>query len=292
LFSQLEARQPSAFVQDFQAHIEDVYNALKKAKPYFIRCIKSNSTQTPGYFDRELVSQQIKDMTLFETVDLIQGGYYHHMSYKDFVRRYQMIAPGALERLRSRAHEMAEDLLAAFVHILQYESITEDMWALGHTKIFLTEELRQHLEKLRKQIRTQSAITIQRAFRRYLYSPRSLLPPTNNHIIEDDSPPPPVPERHRNGGDPAASSLGLRNYTIVGGYKIAFPQWRIIRLKFPETGTPIFYPGDEVFVIGRSQTRGYLIIDHGGNQYHLPHYFTELRVNSGVPSWIVIQLYS
>ena len=30
------------------------------------------------------------------------------MYYKDFVRRYQMIAPRALERLRSRAHEMTE----------------------------------------------------------------------------------------------------------------------------------------------------------------------------------------
>ena len=35
-------------------------------------------------------------------------GYFHHMYYKDFVRRYQVIAPRALERLRSRAHEMTE----------------------------------------------------------------------------------------------------------------------------------------------------------------------------------------
>ena len=30
------------------------------------------------------------------------------MYYKDFVHRYQVIAPEALERLRSRAHEMTE----------------------------------------------------------------------------------------------------------------------------------------------------------------------------------------
>lgn len=38
-------------------------------------------------------------------------GYFHHMSYKDFVQRYQVIAPEALERLRSRAHEMTEVIL-------------------------------------------------------------------------------------------------------------------------------------------------------------------------------------
>lgn len=36
--------------------------------------LQSNSSQTPGHFDRGVVGQQIKDMAIFETVDLIQGG--------------------------------------------------------------------------------------------------------------------------------------------------------------------------------------------------------------------------
>ena len=42
---------------------------------------------------------------------LLYIGYFHHMYYKDFVHRYQVIAPEALERLRSRAHEMTEVIL-------------------------------------------------------------------------------------------------------------------------------------------------------------------------------------
>ena len=45
------------------------------------------------------------------------------------------------------------------------------------------------------------------------------------------SPPPTIPERQRN-GDPA-SNVGPRNYTIVGNFKIAFPQWRLIRYQYP-----------------------------------------------------------
>lgn len=37
--------------------------------------------------------------------------------------------------------------------------------------------------------------------------------------------------------------------------------------------------GEEVYVVGRSHKRGYLILDYAGKQLHLPHYFTELRVN-------------
>lgn len=36
--------------------------------------------------------------------------------------------------------------------------------------------------------------------------------------------------------------------------------------------------GDEVYVLGRSQKRGYLVVEHTGQQLHLPHHYTELRV--------------
>ncbi|XP_019849259.1 PREDICTED: unconventional myosin-IXa-like [Amphimedon queenslandica] len=290
--SQMDSRQPSAFVQDFQAHLDDVLSVLKKTKPYFIRCIKSNSSQTPGHFDREVVGQQIKDMAIFETVDLIQGGYYHSMIYKEFVRRYQMIAPKALTRLRSKWHEMTEDLLTAFAYILQNESITEDMWALGQTKVFLMDELRQHLEKLRQQMRARSAIKIQRFIRSNLFNRyqrasinSSPLTPRLERDLSPSPPPPPIPDRQRNGLPPVApvpivSSVGVssRNYTIVGNYKIAFPQWRVMKFKYPENGQASLYPGDQVFVLGRSQKRGYLIVEHGEFHLHIPHYFTELRL--------------
>ena len=43
---------------------------------------------------------------------------------------------------------------------------------------------------------------------------------------------PPIPDRQRN-GDP---SYNARNYTIVGNYKVAFPQWRLMRRSYPGDG--------------------------------------------------------
>ena len=48
---------------------------------------------------------------------------------------------------------------------------------------------------------------------------------------------------------------------------------------FIESGQASLYPGDQVFVVGRSQKRGYLIVEHGEFHLHIPHYFTELRVS-------------
>ena len=49
-----------------------------------------------------------------------------------------------------------------------------------------------------------------------------------------------------------------------------------------DTGPAILRPGDEVYVIGRSQKRGFLIVEYGGKQIHLPHFYTELRVSLNV----------
>ena len=47
---------------------------------------------------------------------------------------------------------------------------------------------------------------------------------------------------------------------------------------YPEGG--LLRPGDEVYVLGRSHKRGYLIVEHQGAQIHMPHQYTELRVCS------------
>ena len=72
----------------------------------------------------------------------------------------------------------------------------------------------------------------------------------------------------------------MRNYTIVGNYKVGFPQRRVMRTTVPESGAPLLRAGDEGYVLGRSQKRGYLVVEYNGQQLHLPHHFTELRVSS------------
>ena len=32
-------------------------------------------------------------------------------------------------------------------------------------------------------------------------------------------------------------SYSVRNYSIVGNFKVGFPQWRAMRCRYPETGT-------------------------------------------------------
>lgn len=50
-------------------------------------------------------------------------------------------------------------------------------------------------------------------------------------------------------------------------------------LPITDNGAGVLRPGDEVYVISRSQRRGYLVIEHSGDHLHIPHHYTELRVS-------------
>ena len=75
-----------------------------------------------------------------------------------------------------------------------------------------------------------------------------------------------------------SQSYGIRNYSIIGNIKVGFPQWRVMRCQYPDTGPSLLRAGEEVFVLGRSQKRGYLVVENGGRHVHIPHHYTELRV--------------
>ena len=64
--------------------------------------------------------------------------------------------------------------------------------------------------------------------------------------------------------------------------KVGFPQWRIMKNNNHGTlfvdKSPLLTAGLTVFVTGRSQQRGFLIVDYNQQQIHVPHQFTELKV--------------
>ena len=55
-----------------------VYSSIPQYVPVYPMPLpfsrQSNLSQSPGHFDREVMSQQIQHLAIFETVDLIQGG--------------------------------------------------------------------------------------------------------------------------------------------------------------------------------------------------------------------------
>lgn len=81
----------STLTQDFHTRLDNLLRTLVHARPHFVRCIRSNSQETPNRFDRSTVVRQVRSLQILETVNLMAGGYPHRMRFKAFNARYRLV---------------------------------------------------------------------------------------------------------------------------------------------------------------------------------------------------------
>lgn len=159
----------STLTQDFHTRLDNLLRTLVHARPHFVRCIRSNGTELPGKFERQTIVKQIRSLQVLETVNLMASGFPHRMRFKHFTNRYRMIAPF---RMLRRSDEKAMDDCRLILQIAMdtqpdIQGTVTLSWAPGKRHVFLSEGIRQHLEKLRTDIRMRSATIIQAMWRGY-----------------------------------------------------------------------------------------------------------------------------
>ena len=64
----------STLTQDFHTRLDNLLRTLVHARPHFVRCIRSNSSESPMHLDREVAMRQVKCLQVLETVNLMAGG--------------------------------------------------------------------------------------------------------------------------------------------------------------------------------------------------------------------------
>ncbi|XP_076685123.1 unconventional myosin-IXb-like dachs isoform X1 [Andrena cerasifolii] len=155
----------STLTQDFHTRLDNLLRTLVHARPHFVRCIRSNGTETPLHLDRGVTMRQIRSLQVLETVNLMAGGYPHRMRFKAFNARYRLIAP--FKQLRRAEEQAVEDTKLILQNAQQLKSKfgASTSWALGKRHIFLSEGIRQQLENLRSETRRRAATMIQATWR-------------------------------------------------------------------------------------------------------------------------------
>ncbi|XP_025419111.1 myosin-G heavy chain isoform X2 [Sipha flava] len=339
----LNGNEPvSTLTQDFHTRLDNLLRSLVHARPHFVRCIKANSTETPDKFDRAVVMRQIRSLQVLETVNLMAGGYPHRMRYKAFNLRYKMLAPfNKLLRTDDRATEDCHLILQCIEDKIDTKQSEVSMsWAFGKRHVFLSEGVRQHLEKLRWQTHHNAAVLIQctwrswRSRRKWPGTKRVMMQmqQVSNPIVQclnnkmgmsgrklnsinsnkisnpginnsntatltrprpqpiTGTPPPDQIEKFDQKIIQTCNLFGLnlerppplppsRSYTISGNTKMGYPQSRIMKKSFPEEGNcdVTLMKGDAVIVVGTSNRRGHLVVEHCNRSLDVPFQFLELK---------------
>ncbi|KAK2557261.1 Unconventional myosin-VIIb [Acropora cervicornis] len=213
--------------------VDVLLKTLVQSQPTFVRCIKINSREEPNYFDRGVVSQQIRVLQIFETLQLFLSALAHRCQFHTFAQKYSFVSPRKL-----RGHEQAggEDCKAIFESLMRKldrskGDVIAGSWALGKRHVFFSEVVKQELENLRESRKEKSAITIQCWVRRWIHIRRSLSPSDELRVDTktaeqscslfglDIDTPPPLPKS--------------RPYTVMGNMKMGFPQTRVMKIDYP-----------------------------------------------------------
>ncbi|KAG8386266.1 hypothetical protein BUALT_Bualt03G0131200 [Buddleja alternifolia] len=151
----MSACQKQSVATKFKGQLFKLMQQLESTRPHFIRCIKPNSKQTPGAFEKDLVLEQLRSCGVLEVVRISRSGYPTRMTHQEFTRRYGFLLP---------ENNACEDPLSSSVTILQQFDILPEMYQVGYTKLYFRAGQIGALEDVRKQV-LQGTLEVQKCFR-------------------------------------------------------------------------------------------------------------------------------
>lgn len=151
----MSAPQKQSVATKFKNQLFRLMQQLENTTPHFIRCIKPNSKQLPGTFEKGLVLEQLRCCGILEVVRISRYGYPTRMTHQEFTRRYGFLLP---------ENKACQDPLSASVAILQQFDILPEMYQVGYTKLYFRAGQIGALEDVRKQV-LQGTLEVQKCFR-------------------------------------------------------------------------------------------------------------------------------
>uniref|UniRef100_A0AAY4BDL1 Myosin IXB n=1 Tax=Denticeps clupeoides TaxID=299321 RepID=A0AAY4BDL1_9TELE len=172
-------KKPPSISAQFQSSLNQLMETLKKAEPFFVRCIRSNAEKRDMHFDEALVLKQLRYTGMLETVRIRRSGYGAKFTFTEFINQFQVLLPVTITTPQ-------KDI----VNLLQELGLDKNNYQIGKTKVFLkegeTHKLQEALHKkvilsiialqhwfraclARKQFlyKRRAAVTIQRCWRRF-----------------------------------------------------------------------------------------------------------------------------
>ncbi|CAJ2632825.1 unnamed protein product [Trifolium pratense] len=142
----------------FKQQLQSLLETLSSTEPHYIRCVKPNNLLKPAIFENKNVLVQLRCGGVMEAIRISCAGYPTRKAFDEFVDRFGLLAPEALDR--------SSDEVTACKRILK--NVQLEGYQIGKTKVFLRAGQMAELDTRRSEILGKSASIIQRKVRSYL----------------------------------------------------------------------------------------------------------------------------
>ncbi|KAG5187970.1 myosin-like protein [Tribonema minus] len=192
----------------FRDSLAALVKAIGQTHPHYVRCIKPNDALVAARFDHERIAEQLRNAGVLEVVRVARAGFPVRLGVSEFVQRYGLLAPGALEdayrrsvRENERDQErfVCRELIVAVLKLANpggevsadfARACRDNGLQMGLTKVFFQQRAFNKIEQLRTASVTTAAVKIQarwrcyRDRRRYLIAQGALAPPVDTERLE------------------------------------------------------------------------------------------------------------
>ncbi|XP_056276289.1 unconventional myosin-IXb isoform X2 [Pseudoliparis swirei] len=146
--------KPPTVATQFQTSLGKLMEAIEKAEPFFIFCVRSNAEKKEMLFDDELVLQQIKYHGIKQMVHIQKSGYSAKYTFKEFVEKFRMLLPKGATGTSEHITDLFDKM-----------ELDKNNYQIGKTKVFLKEKERQLLRDTRNKEVMRRIVVLQRWFR-------------------------------------------------------------------------------------------------------------------------------
>jgi len=145
----------------FRRQLISLVAVLETTTPWYVRCVKPNSTKSPGKYDVPLVNAQLMYSGMLDIVRIRKQGFPVHVPAEKFVEKYHGLATLMKVKLSKNAKE-------AVAQIMKFIKAPDSEWQIGKTKVFLRNSIFEPLEDNLRKLLSVKVILIQKVFRGYM----------------------------------------------------------------------------------------------------------------------------
>ncbi|KAK7507605.1 hypothetical protein BaRGS_00001540, partial [Batillaria attramentaria] len=157
----LKPRTPTV-AASFNESLLSLIDTMSRCHPFFVRCVKPNTTKSAMLFEDQVVSDQLRYTGMLETIRIRKMGYPIRIKFPIFIQRYRCLLRGQVIRQSHLPSEVCAMILATL------GPSYKDQYQIGATKVFMKETFEIHIDEEAATIQRDAAIRIQTRTRAFL----------------------------------------------------------------------------------------------------------------------------
>jgi len=156
------SKRPVTAGTAFKQSLAELVANLMTKNPHYVRCIKPNNKKSPGIFDQELCTHQVRYLGLLENVRVRRAGFAYRQTFETWLERYKALCPKTWPSYKGPAKD-------GVALIMKEMRLGPDDYRLGKTKVFIrSPKTLFDFEEARESKFSKMAVIVQTAYRGWI----------------------------------------------------------------------------------------------------------------------------